>query len=112
VTPARPPAGAVGPADPPAAAPAPASAAFAAPPGRPEDKVIAFEQLPEDLKRSLPPLAIGGAVYSDNPGSRLLMIGGQLLKEGDVAGPGVTLEQIRPRSAVLRWKDVRYEVRF
>jgi general secretion pathway protein B len=68
--------------------------------------------LPEDVKRSLPPLAIGGAVYSDNPGSRLLMIGGQLLKEGDTAGPGVTLEQIRPRSAVLRWKDVRYEVRF
>ena len=99
----------------------PASPLASAPPGPPargaapapaEDPVPAFEQLPDDVKRSLPPLAIGGAIYSDNPGSRMLMIGGQLLREGDSAGGGVTLEQIRPRSAVLRWKDVRYEVRF
>jgi general secretion pathway protein B len=68
--------------------------------------------LPEDVRRGLPLLAIGGAIYSENPGSRMLMVGGQLLKEGDSAGGGVTLEQIRPRSAVLRWKDVRYEVRY
>jgi len=95
-----------------AAASAPSAAASAATPTRPEDKVVAFDKLPDDVKRALPTLAIGGVVYSDNPGSRLLMIGGQLLKEGDIAGPGVTLEQIRPRSAVLRWKDVRYEVRY
>jgi general secretion pathway protein B len=86
--------------------------ASAAAPQRGEDKVLAFEQLPDDVKRAIPPLAVGGAIYSDNPASRLLMIGGQLLKEGDSAGSGVTLEQIRPRSAVLRWKDQRYEVRY
>jgi general secretion pathway protein B len=93
-------------------APAIPAAAGSAAAGRAEDRVLAFEQLPDDVRRALPPLAIGGAVYSDNPGSRLLMIGGQLLKEGDNAGAGVTLEEIRPRSAVLRWKDVRYEVRY
>lgn len=105
----------VSPASPPAASTERLSAA-AAPaavaPTRPEDNVVAFEKLPDDVKRALPPLSVGGAIYSENPGSRLLMIGGQLLKEGDNAGPGVTLEQIRPRSAVLRWKDVRYEVRY
>jgi general secretion pathway protein B len=88
------------------------TAAGASMPLRVEDPVVAFEQLPDEVKRALPPLAIGGAVYSDNPGSRLLMVGGQLLKEGDIAGAGVTLEQIKPRSAVLRWKDVRYEIRY
>jgi general secretion pathway protein B len=88
------------------------TAASASTPVRVEDQAVAFEQLPDEVKRALPPLAIGGAVYSDNPGSRLLMVGGQLLKEGDIAGPGVTLEQIKPRSAVLRWKDVRYEIRY
>ena len=99
------------PASPLASAPSGPQARGAAP-APAEDPVPAFEQLPDDVKRSLPPLAIGGAIYSDNPGSRMLMIGGQLLREGDSAGGGVTLEQIRPRSAVLRWKDVRYEVRF
>jgi general secretion pathway protein B len=88
------------------------TAVGASTPLRVEDQVVAFEQLPDDVKRALPPLAIGGAVYSDNPGSRLLMVGGQLLKEGDTAGAGVTLEQIKPRSAVLRWKDIRYEIRY
>jgi general secretion pathway protein B len=88
------------------------SAASAAAGARADDPAVAFEKLPDDVKRALPPLVIGGAIYSDNPGSRMLMVGGQLLKEGDTAGPGVTLEQIKPRSAVLRWKDVRFEVRY
>jgi general secretion pathway protein B len=83
-----------------------------APPPRAEPRVVNFEQLPEDVRRAIPPLAIGGAIYSDNPASRMLIVGGQLLHEGDSAGPGVTLEQIRPRSAVLRWKDLRYELNF
>jgi general secretion pathway protein B len=89
-----------------AAVPAPA------PPPRAEPRVINFEQLPEDVRRTIPPLAIGGAIYSDNAASRMLIVGGQLLKEGDSAAPGLTLEQIKPRSAVLRWKDLRYEMNF
>jgi general secretion pathway protein B len=79
---------------------------------RAEARAINFEQLPEDVRRALPPLAIGGAIYSDNPTSRMLIVGGQLLHEGDTAAPGVTLEQIKPRSAVLRWKQLRYEITF
>ena len=94
----------------PAASPAPAP--VPAPPPRAEARVINFEQLPEDVRRSIPPLAIGGAIYSENAASRMLIVGGQLLHEGDTAGPGVTLEQIKPRSAILRWKQLRYEVSF
>jgi general secretion pathway protein B len=89
----------------------PRAAAAPAPP-RAEPRVINFEQLPEDVRRAIPPVAIGGAIYSDNAASRMLIVGGQLLHEGDSAAPGVRLEQIKPRSAVLRWKDLRYEVNF
>jgi len=92
--------------------PALASAPAAAPQPRAEARVINFEQLPEDVRRAIPPLVIGGAIYSDNAASRMLIVGGQLLHEGDSAGPGLTLEQIKPRSAVLRWKQLRYEVTF
>jgi len=89
---------------PPAPAPAPAPA---------PDRVVPLAQLPDDVKRQIPPLAIGGAIYSERPADRLLIVGGQLLKEGDTAGPGVVVEQIRAKSAVLRWQDrVRYEVTF
>lgn len=100
------------PLQPAASAASPSPATVPAPPPRAEARVINFEQLPEDVRRSIPPLAIGGAIYSENPASRMLIVGGQLLHEGESAGPGVTLEQIKPRSAILRWKQLRYEVSF
>ena len=78
----------------------------------PAAPVIAFDQLPEDVRRQLPAVAIGGAIYSDAPAARMLIVAGQLLREGDAVAPGVTLETIRPRSAILRWKALRYEVVF
>ena len=62
----------------------------------------------------LPPyaVAIGGAIFSDVPAARLLIVAGQLLREGDAVAPGITLEQIRPRSAILRWRALRYEMAF
>lgn len=71
-----------------------------------------IEQLSAEQRRSLPQLAIGGAIYSDQPAARMLLVGGQLLHEGDTAAPGVTLERIGPRSAVLRWRELRYEVAY
>jgi general secretion pathway protein B len=92
----------------PAPVPAPAPTRTAAPQGR----IVPFDQLPEDVRRALPALTIGGAIYSDSAASRMLIVGGQLLHEGDNAAPGVVLEQIKPHSAVLRWRELRYEVSF
>lgn len=111
-----PPAPAPVPAPPPVAAaptPAPPPSPAAPPAVTPATApVVAFEQLPDDVKRQIPPLAIGGAIWSDQAASRMLIVGGQLLREGDAAAPGVVLETIKPRSAVLRWKTLRYEVAF
>ncbi|MGC4076796.1 MAG: general secretion pathway protein GspB [Rubrivivax sp.] len=92
----------------PAATPTPAPAMPATAAGA--ERVIPIDQLPAEQRRSLPQLAIGGAIYSDQPAARMLLVGGQLLHEGDTAAAGVTLERIGPRSAVLRWRELRYEV--
>ena len=45
----------------------------------------------------------------ENAAQRMLIVGGQVLGEGAVVAPGVTLEQIRPR-AVLRFRGYRYSL--
>jgi len=78
----------------------------------PAPAIVPWDRLPESQRREIPALVMGGAIWSESAANRMLIVGGQLLHEGDAAAPGVTLEQIRPKSAVLRWKDLRYEVAF
>jgi general secretion pathway protein B len=89
------------------ATPVPASAAASA-----AERIYAISELPEDVRRGLPALPIGGAMYSKNAPDRMLIIGGQIMHEGDMIAPDLKLEQIRLKSAVLRYKAYRYEVSY
>jgi general secretion pathway protein B len=73
-------------------------------------RVASLAELPADARRALPPLAFGGSIYSNTPANRLLIVNGQLMHEGDSLGPGVTLEQIKPKAAVLNIGGQRYEI--
>ena len=64
------------------------------------------------MQQALPKLAISGGVYSENAAQRMLIVGGQVVNEGAELAPGVVLEQIRPRNAVLRFRGWRYSVGF
>jgi len=87
----------------PEAPPAPAAAP-------PADRVFAVAELPADVQRALPKLAISGGVHSDNAAQRMLIVGGQVVAEGAELAPGVVLEQVRARTAVLRFRGYRYSV--
>lgn len=115
--PAPPPAAAA-PAVRPAPAPAPAAAAAAskaaatppasAPAAPAAERAVPFAELPPDVQRELPKLAIQGGVHSENASQRMLIVGGQVMHEGAELAPGVVLEQIRPKAAVLRFRTWRY----
>ena len=75
-------------------------------------RVYAPAELPDEIRRDLPKLAIGGSSYSSDAASRMVMINGQIFHEGDRLAPGLVLERIRPKSAVLGYKGWRYEVAF
>lgn len=98
----------------PAAAQAAAPAAILKAPAAadPGSRVFAVGDLPPEIQRELPKLAISGGVHSENAAQRLLVVGGQLKTEGAELAPGVVLEQIRPRNAVLRFRGFRYSVQF
>jgi len=97
----------------PAPAPRPAPPRVTAPPpAAPESRVYTHSQLPEDIRRELPTLAVGGSIYSENPASRFLIINGQVLHEGDRINADLSLEQIKLKAAVLRYKGYRYEITY
>lgn len=94
-----------------AAASAAASAAAAtAAAATPAEKLPTLADLSAELRGSLPALSVGGAIHSKNAADRLLIVNGLLVHEGDVLAPGLVLERIRLKSAVLRFKGMRFEL--
>jgi general secretion pathway protein B len=77
-----------------------------------DGRVYQQAELPEEVRRDLPKLVIGGASYSGDAASRMVMINGQIFHEGDQLAPQLVLERIKLKSAVLSYKGYRYEVTF
>lgn len=87
-------------------APGPGSAAGA------DNRVYAQSELPDTVRRELPKVAIGGASYSGDKASRMVIINGQVFHEGDTIASGLVLQQIKLKAAVLAYKGWRYQVDF
>jgi general secretion pathway protein B len=80
-------------------------AASAIPPSQPLPPV---QGLPADA----PKLVINGGVYSAARDQRMLIVNGQVVREGADLGSGVKLEQITARAAVLSFRGSRYSVSY
>jgi general secretion pathway protein B len=99
-----------------AAAPAPAPAVPAPAPAVPapapagEESVPGMRDLPEPIQRQIPPIVIGGYIYSKNPADRLLLIDKVLRHEGEELAPGLVLEKLQPKAAIFSFKGYRYRV--
>ncbi len=96
------------PSDPVATPPARAAAARPAA----EERVYQVKDLPNDIRAALPAVTVGGASYSENPASRMLIINGQIFHEGDKLTPELTLQQIQLRNAVLSFRGYRYAISY
>jgi len=75
-------------------------------------RTVRLADMTAQQRRDWPPLTLGGAVHSDNPASRFIIVNGQLVREGEEAAPGVVVERIDARAAILRWRDLRVELPF
>jgi general secretion pathway protein B len=74
-----------------------------------EAPIMTRAQLPDSLRAQLPPLVIGGSIYSSNAANRSVIINGQVWRENDTVAPDLVLEQIKPKGAVFRFKGTRFE---
>ena len=85
----------------------------APPPAAPaEIRVYAMSELPESIRRELPVLSAGGAMHSDNPAHRMLILNGQVFHERDVIAPDLTLVQVQLKSALLEFRGYRYRITY
>jgi len=78
----------------------------------PEDSLPFLQQLPEPLRGEVPRVAFGGYMYSANPADRLLIVDKTLRHEGEEVAPGLLLEKLLPRAAVMNYRGTRYRVAY
>jgi general secretion pathway protein B len=103
---------------------APPKARSAKPPAKPAEKKHApaetktaepaaplpppLRELPDNIQREIPPLKVGGYIYSGSKADRTVIINGRLLHEGEEAAPGLILEKMMPNGMVLNYRGYRY----
>lgn len=91
------------------AATAPAARASSMPAARAPEATTLYtpQTLPEAVRRDLPAVSVSGAMYSETPAQRMLIIHSQVFREGDQPMPELVLEEIRLKSAVFRFRGHR-----
>jgi general secretion pathway protein B len=88
------------------AAPLPATALASAP------RLPTLAELPETVRRELPVFTLGGSVYAEQASQRMVIINGQVMREGDRLAPELLLQQIRLKSVLLDYRGQRFELLF
>ena len=91
----------------PAAPAAPTPKASAGP-----DSARPLADLPPQTRAALPTINVSGATYSANPEHRMLIVNGQVVREGQAIESGLVLETISPRSAVFNHNGTRFNVNY
>lgn len=92
--------------------PARVVAASAPQPSAAETAAGTLHDLPAHIRNEIPPLGIGGYIYSGNRADRSVLINKRLLREGDEIAPGFTLEQMTRDGMVLNYKGYRYRTSY
>ena len=87
----------------------PASAA-AAPVAAVPERLLQLGELPDALRREVGPLNPGGSIYAEQASARMVILNGQVFREGDLLAAQLQVELIRPRSVVLSLRGQRFEL--
>lgn len=92
---------------PPPAATAPTPPTAATPAAAAPDMPLYYE-LPFNVRKDLPTLAVSMHVYAAVPGQRFVVIDGDRRAEGDVVKEGLTLREIRSDGIVLEFRGQKF----
>lgn len=88
------------------------ASAAATPPVPAPERIALLQDLPAQIQREIPTLAINGYIYASNPADRSVLINNRLRREGDTLAEGFVLEKLLPREMVLNYRGYRYRVSY
>lgn len=72
---------------------------------------VRLQSLPP-LPSSTPKMTVSGVTYSDHAAWRMLVVDGQVVREGDVTAQGLRLDTIGPKSAIVSYEGAQYRLRY
>lgn len=84
--------------------------ASAAAPSAEEAHLPTQHELPENLRQQIPAMAVNGYIYANNPADRSIVINNRVLHEGEQLMPGLVLEKMKPKEAIMNYKGFRYRL--
>lgn len=64
------------------------------------------------LPDTAPKLLVSGSTYSENAAHRILIVNGQVLREGESSATGIKIEKIGARAAVLQYEGTLFSLRY
>ncbi len=70
-----------------------------------------MNDLPEAVRKLLPPLKLAGHVYAKEAAKRMIIINNRICREGDLVENHLVLEEILWEGVVLRFQDIRFRVK-
>lgn len=70
-----------------------------------------LEDLPDALRTKLPPLKFAGHTYAKNPSQRIIIINGNILREGDMIAPSTYLREITWEGVTIESNNIRFRVK-
>ena len=76
------------------------------------ERIALLQELPAQIQREIPPIAINGYLYASNPADRSVLINNRLRREGDQLADGLTLEKLLPSEMVLNYRGYRYRISY
>ncbi len=72
--------------------------------GSTDPSIYEVWELPASVRQMLPRVSFQGVAYSSSPASRMAIINGRILREGDSFGADLRLEEVVPKGAILRFR--------
>ena len=75
------------------------------------NNVPELSQLPQSAQSEIPKLTILGHIYSDNPGTRLININGDIYREGENIAKNLKIEEITETGVILDYNGTRFQIR-
>jgi general secretion pathway protein B len=71
---------------------------------------IGYWELPDSIRANVPEIKFSVLVYATNPSDRFVLINGQRLLEGDTAGPGLVVKEIRRDGVIFSYRLYQFLV--